>query len=66
MRTRKYNEAIAILQKLEDMKGPNEYNSCVILGVYTDLEISYKEMINFEKAYRYATKRMSLLEGFRT
>ncbi len=66
MRMRKYNEAIAILHRLEDMKGPEEYNSCVILGVYTDLELSYKEMINFEKAYRYATKRMSLLEGFRT
>lgn len=66
MRTRKYNEAIHILQRLEDMKGPNEYNSCVILGVYTDLEISYKELINFEKAYRYANKRIALLEGFRT
>ncbi|MBP3591051.1 MAG: helix-turn-helix transcriptional regulator [Clostridia bacterium] len=66
MRSRKYTEAISILEQLEDMKGPDEYNSCVILGVYTDLENSYKEMINFEKAYRYATKRISLLEGFRT
>lgn len=66
MRARKYTEAISILEKLEDMKGPEEYNSCVILGVYTDLENSYKELINFEKAYRYANKRSSLLEGFRT
>ncbi len=66
MRARKYTEAIPILEKLEDMKGPEDYNSCVILGVYTDLENSYKELINFEKAYRYATKRIALLEGFRT
>ncbi len=66
MKARKYAEAISILEKLEDMKGPEEYNSCVILGVYTDLENSYKELINFEKAYRYSTKRLSLLEGFRT
>ncbi len=66
IKTRKYQEAIALLQKLEDMKAPEEYNSCVILGVYTDLEFSYKELLNFEQAYRYANKRMSLLEGFRT
>ena len=66
LRTRKYNEAIAILHRLEDMKGPEQYNSCVILGVYTDLELCYKELINFEQAYRYANKRISLLEGFRT
>ena len=66
LRTRKYNEAIGILHKLEDMKGPEQYNSCVILGVYSDLELCYKELINFEQAYRYANKRISLLEGFRT
>ncbi len=66
MRVRKYHEAIVILHKLEDMKTPQQYNSCVVLGVYTDLEISYKELVNFEQAYRYANKRMLLLEGFRT
>ena len=66
LRTRKYNEAINILHKLEDMKGPEQYNSCVILSVYSDLELCYKELINFEQAYRYANKRISLLEGFRT
>ncbi len=63
---RKYQEAIAILHRLEDMKGPDQYNGCVILGVYTDLEFCYKELMNFEMAYRYANKRISLLEGFRT
>jgi transcriptional regulator with XRE-family HTH domain len=66
IRARKYNEAIAILHRLEDMKGPEQYNSCVILGVYSDLEFCYKELVNFEQAYRYANKRISLLEGFRT
>lgn len=66
IRVRKYQEAIPILHKLEDMKGPEHYNGCVILGVYTDLELCYKELVNFEMAYRYANKRISLLEGFRT
>lgn len=66
LKARKYHEAIAILHQLEDMKGPDQYNSCVILGIYIDLELCYKELLNFEKAYRYANKRISLLEGFRT
>ncbi len=66
IKTRKYQEAITILHKLEDMKAPEEYNSSLVLGVYTDLEFCYKELVNFEQAYRYANKRISLLEGFRT
>lgn len=66
IRQRKYQEAIRLLHTLEDMKGPEQYNGCVILGVYTDLEFCYKELVNFEMAYRYANKRISLLEGFRT
>ena len=65
IRARKYNEAISILHKLEDMKTPKQYNCCVTLGVYSDLEFCYKELLNFEQAYRYANKRISLLEGFR-
>ncbi len=43
-----------------------EYNAFVIFGLYTDLEICYKQLCDFEKAYKYSGKRFSLLEGFKS
>lgn len=60
-----YYDAIQILTELEEHKN-RQYNACVLFGVYTDLENAYKQIGDFENAYRYSTKRMSLISGFQT
>lgn len=65
MRARKYRDAINLMKKIENSKTPDSYISCLVFGLYTDLEICYKQLGDFESAYRYATKRLSLIEGFK-
>ena len=66
IRDRNYQEAIKILADAEDIAKQSGYNAFVVFGIYSDLEICYKELYNFEKAYLYSTKRMSMLEGFKS
>ena len=54
------------VSKLENLAKNSGYNAFVVFGIYSDLEICYKELYNFEKAYLYSTKRMSMLEGFKS
>ena len=63
---RKYKEAIALLSSIENLRGSGSYNAYVIFGVYTDMENCYKQLADYENAYRYASKRISLIEGFKT
>ena len=63
---RSYREAITILLEIEKEKKSTDYNVYVIFGVYSDLEQCYKLLFDFENAYRYASKKLSLLEGFKT
>ena len=66
IRERKYSDAVPkLLQSCEKMAAQG-YNSFVLFSVYTDLEQCYKQLFDFENAYRYASKRMSMLEGFKT
>ena len=66
IRERKYSDAVPrLLQACEKMAAQG-YNSFVLFSVYTDLEQCYKQLFDFENAYRYASKRMSMLEGFKT
>jgi transcriptional regulator with XRE-family HTH domain len=66
MRERKYSDAVPkLLEACEKMVAIG-YNSFVIFGLYADLEQCYKQLFDFENAYRYASKRMSMLEGFKT
>ncbi len=60
-----YAEAISVLLELQESKNYN-YNAYVLFGVYTDLENAYKQLGDFENAYRYSTKRMSLISAFKT
>ena len=59
-----YFSAINLLKEIEDLKS-TEYNAYVFFGVYTDLETSYKQIGDFENAYRYATKRIALMNAFK-
>ena len=59
-----YHEAITALKELEETKNKS-YNACVLFGVYSDLEIAYRQMGDFENAYRYASKKLSLISAFK-
>ena len=63
---RAYREAIATLLEIENDKTPKDYNVYVMFGVYSDLEQCYKTLFDFENAYRYASKKLSLFEAFKT
>lgn len=65
IRERKYADAITLLTQIEDNKNL-EYDAYLIFGVYTDIENCYKQLYDFENAYRYSSKRLSLLEGFKS
>lgn len=59
-----YTEAIALLHEIEESKN-KDYNACVLFGVYSDLEIAFKQIGDFENAYRYASKKLSLISAFK-
>lgn len=65
MKNHSYKEAIDLLLSIEDMRS-EQYNATVLFGAYTDLEICYKQLGDFENAYRYSTKRISLLNAFKS
>ena len=65
IRARKYSNALKLLLQIENEKMKSAYNSYLIFGVYSDLEICYKQLADYENAYRYASKRLSLLEAFK-
>lgn len=65
IKERKYNTAISLLNSIENEKNSNSYNAYVVLGIYNDLENCYKQLFDYENAYRYATKRLTLLEAFK-
>ena len=66
IRERRYSDAVSKLLEASEISASKGYNSFVVFGIYADLEQCYKQLSDFENAYRYATKRMSMLEGFKT
>ncbi len=65
IKERKYREAASLLSEVESLSKGN-YNAHIVFSVYCDLENCYKQLMDFENAYRYAGKRLSLIEGFKT
>ncbi len=61
---RKYKEALEILFEIADNKKKYGYNSHVIFSVYSDIEYVMRELSDFEGAYRYSSKRLSMLSSF--
>ena len=64
IKERKYSDAIEILREIEDERFAYEYNAYLMYGVYSDLDSCYKQIFDFENAYKYVGKRLSMLEGF--
>ena len=62
---RRYREALTILLALEEKKSTGELDPYFLYRVYSDTETCYRELGDFEMAYRYSSKRVSLLREFR-
>lgn len=60
-----YTDAISILRTLEDQKN-SDYNAYAFFSIYSDLESAYRQIGDFENAYRYSSKRMSLMSAFKS
>ena len=66
IKSRNYTAALSILKDISENKKYSEYNAFVMFGIYTDMENCYKQLFDFENAYRYSSKRLSLIEGFKS
>lgn len=66
MKERNYVEASKMLINASELSKKESYNAFVIFSIYTDLEYCYKQLYDYEKAYLYSTKRMTLLESFKS
>ena len=66
IKTKDYITASEILGGIDATKRSGEYNAYAIFGIYSDLELCYKQLCDFENAYKYSSKRMSLLEAFKS
>ena len=66
IKDRHYLEALTVLRDLEDRKSTIGYNAFAYFSIYSDIEACYKQLGDFENAYRYSSKRMSMLEGFKS
>jgi hypothetical protein len=61
----KHKEALAALNAIEAQKSTPGFSVLVLFRLYGDIELCHKELFNYEEAYRYASKRLSLLAAFR-
>ena len=64
IKERKYYDAIELLREIEEEKTAYNYNAYLMYSVYSDLDSCYKQVFDFENAYKYVGKRLSMLEGF--
>ena len=66
IKQRNYTEAAKrLIDAAEGLKNDG-YNAFCIFGIYSDLEYCYKQLYDFEKAYFYSSKKLTLLESFKT
>ena len=61
----KHREALDALTAIESQRATPGFSVLVLFRLYADIEACYKELFNYEEAYRYASKRLSLLAAFR-
>lgn len=61
-----YQGAVKLLLSAADKVKEEGFNAYIIFNIYTDLENCYKQLYDYEKAYLYSTKRITLLESFKS
>ncbi len=66
IKSRDYQGAVSLLLDALQITKDSGYDAYTIFGIYSDLETCYKQLVDFEKAYLYASKKLSLLEGFKS
>lgn len=66
MKERRYHDALAKLSALENHKGEDGVSAYFLFRLYSDMEICYREEQDFERAYKYSTKRITLLSAFQS
>lgn len=66
LKARDYKKALSILQELEARRGEAEVGAILLFRIYTDIEVCYREMDDYQGAYRYAGKRISMLSAFKS
>jgi transcriptional regulator with XRE-family HTH domain len=66
IKARNFHEALKYLNSALDALHNEEYDAYTVFSIYSDFEICYKQLSNYEKAYLYASKKLSLLEGFKS
>lgn len=66
IRNRHYYDALNDLLSIEKEKNNFSYNAYFVFSVYSDIEACYRQLGDFENAYRYASKRLSLIDAFKS
>ncbi len=66
IKARNYHGALVLLNAALDYVRENDYDAYTVFSIYSDLESCYKQLSDFEKAYTYASKKLSLIEGFKS
>ena len=64
LKKNEFQEALALLTSLEEQKSDSRMGAFLLFRIYADLETCYKELRDFEAAYRYSTRRIALLSAF--
>ncbi len=59
-----YVEALAALRRIEEQKGTEAVTAFLLFRLYADMEVCCRELGDYEGAYRYAGKRLTLLSAF--
>ena len=62
---RNYVLAVKRLLTAAELIKKESYNAYVVFSIYADLEYCYKQLYDYENAYLYSTKRMTLLDNFK-
>lgn len=66
MREGMYAKALPLLQQLETERDTAQMNAFLLFRIYADMETCYRELRDFEGAYRYASKRLNQLSVFKS
>ncbi len=66
LKERKYSAALSELKRLEENKNDKNASAYFLFRLYSELETCYREMGHYEEAYKYASKRMTLLGAFQS